>query len=43
MTMNHDRKETVRTIAAVISDLCGVVSVILQGVALWYIVHFHPH
>lgn len=43
MTFSHDKKESIRTVAAVISDVCGMVSVVLQGVALWYIVHFHPH
>ena len=40
--MTHDRKETVRTVAAVISDIAGIISVIIQLVALHYIITYHP-
>lgn len=41
MTFSHDRKETIRTVAAVIGDVCAIVSVILQFVGLHYIMT-HP-
>jgi len=41
MTFSHDTKETIRTIAAVLSDICAVVSVVLQAYGLHYIMT-HP-
>jgi hypothetical protein len=41
MNFSHDKKETIRTIAAVLSDVCAIVSVILQAYGLHYIVT-HP-
>lgn len=40
--MRHESKETIRTVAAVISDIAGILSVIIQLVALRYIIMFHP-
>ena len=42
MTFNHDKKETIRTVAAVISDVAGIISVVIQLVALHYIIAYHP-
>ena len=42
MRLDHDKKETIRTVAAVISDIAGVISVIIQLVALHYIIVYHP-
>ena len=42
MTFSHDKKETIRTVAAVISDIAGIISVIIQLVALHYIIMYHP-
>jgi len=41
MTFSHDRKESIRTVAAIIADICAVASVILQACGLWYIMT-HP-
>ena len=42
MNFSHDSKETTRTVAAVISDLCAIASIILQAYGLHYIMS-HPH
>jgi hypothetical protein len=39
--MTHDTKETIRTVAAVVGDICAAASVILQIVGLRYIMT-HP-
>jgi hypothetical protein len=36
-----NRLEVIRTVAAVISDIAGILSVVIQLVALHYIMH-HP-
>ena len=38
--MTHDTKETIRTVAAVIGDVCALASVLLQLVGLrWIMTH----
>lgn len=39
--MTHDTKETIRTVAAVIGDICALASVFLQLVGLRYLMS-HP-
>jgi hypothetical protein len=40
LTFSHDRKETIRTVAAVIGDICAIASVILQCIGLrWIMTH----
>lgn len=41
MMFSHDRKETIRTVAAVIGDLCAIASVLLQAYGLHYVMT-HP-
>ena len=39
MTLSHNKKETIFTIAAVVSDIVQVVSALLQAYGLYYIIH----
>ena len=41
MKFSHDQKESIRTVAAVIGDICAAASVILQIFGLRYIMS-HP-
>jgi hypothetical protein len=40
---DHSREEYIRTIDSIISIVLQVVTLAVQCVALWYIIHFHPH
>ena len=42
MTLNHDSKETLRTIDSVVSIVLQVIQIVLTAYGLWYIMH-HPH
>lgn len=41
MNFSHDQKETIRTVAAVLSDICAIVSAILQAYGLHFL-FTHP-
>jgi hypothetical protein len=40
--MTHDRKETIRTTAAVLAVLLSSIAVLIQSCGLWFIMH-HQH
>ena len=40
--MTHDRRETIRTIAAVLAVVLSSIAVVIQSYGLWFITH-HPH
>ena len=40
--MTHDRKETIRTIAAVVAVVLSSLAVLIQSCGLWFVMH-HPH
>ena len=40
--MTHERKETIRTVAAIIAVVLSSIAVTIQSYGLWFIMH-HPH
>ncbi len=42
MTINHDKKESIRTIDSILSIILQLIAVGIQGYGLWYIMN-HPH
>ena len=40
--MNHENKETIRTVAAVIATVLSSIAVAIQSYGLWFITH-NPH
>ena len=40
--MTHDRRETIRTIAAVLAVVLSSIAVAIQSYGLWFIMH-NPH
>lgn len=42
MKLNHDLKESIRTVDSFVSIILQTVAVAIQSYGLWYIMH-HPH
>lgn len=39
MTMNHENKETIRTMCSILSVILCTIAVFIQSYGLWYITH----